>query len=72
MRVCVLSLPAGDEQSVLYLSHQLKVQAMLGLVARGPASEHGVSPRNCEGITHAVSGGGGGDSWLRNNALCHV
>lgn len=27
--VCVLSLPASDEQSVLYLGHQLKVKAML-------------------------------------------
>lgn len=27
--VCVLSLPASDEQSVLYLGHQLKVKAVL-------------------------------------------
>ena len=48
--VCVLSLPASDEQGVLYLGHQLKVKAMLRLVARGPASEHWVPPCNCEGI----------------------
>lgn len=27
--VCVLSLPASNEQSVLYLGHQLKVKSML-------------------------------------------
>lgn len=42
--VCVLDLPASDEQSVLYRGHQLKVKAMLGLVARGPASEYRVPP----------------------------
>lgn len=37
-------LPASDEQRVLYLGHQLKVEAMLRLVSRGPASEHRVPP----------------------------
>lgn len=42
-------LPASDEQRVLDLGHQLKVEAMLRLVSRGPASEHRVPPRNWAG-----------------------
>lgn len=52
--VCVLNLPASDEQSVLYRGHQLKVKAMLRLVARGPASEHRVPPWNCSDNTHML------------------
>lgn len=54
--VCVLDLPASDEQSVLYRGHQLKVKAMLGLVARGPASEYRVPPWNCSDNKHAING----------------
>lgn len=42
--VASVCLPASDEQCVLYLGHQLKVEAMLRLVSRGPASEHRVPP----------------------------
>lgn len=45
-KLCVLNSPASDEQSVLDLGHQLKVEAVLRLVARELSSEHGVPPSN--------------------------